>query len=369
VPSAWVDTVTMALAGLRVTRERRAVQAAVAAQAPPPPPTDELFEARRSTCPWCGAGELVPRLDATDLLQLKPGTFHLDECRACGHIFQNPALSPKGLDYYYEQAYDGANDDLAEAAFGGLLASYEGRIEAIARFTEPTAWLDVGAGHGHFCLMARQRWPEGRFDGLDLSDSITEARRRGWIDTAYQGMFPELAGGLPRSYDVVSMHHYLEHTRDPRAELSAATKVLEPGGYLMIEMPDTASALSRWLGRFWSPWFQPQHQHFVTCDNLVDELGEVGMDVLLVERGPATTGVDLTCAGLQALQAWAPPRPRPWLPPLSAGRRAKRMAIVTAGLPLLGTALIVDNVRDALLRRPGNPKPSNAFRVVARRRL
>jgi Methyltransferase domain len=163
------------------------------------------------------------------------------------------------------------------------------------------------------------------------------------------------------------MHHYLEHTRDPRGELSAAGKVLEPGGYLMIEMPDTASPLSRRLGRFWNPWFQPQHLHFVTCANLVAELGEAGMEVLSVERGPATTGADLACASLLALQAWAPPRPRPWLPPLSPGRRAKRMAILAAGLPLLGVALTVDNVRDALLRRPGSSKPSNAFRIVARR--
>ena len=78
-----------------------------------------------------------------------------------------------------------------------------------------TAWLDVGTGHGHFCLAARQRWPEVRFDGLDLSESVNEADRRGWVDTAYRGLFPELAGGLPAAYDVVSMHHYLEHTRDP----------------------------------------------------------------------------------------------------------------------------------------------------------
>ena len=93
----------------------------------------------------------------------------------------------------------------------------------------------MGTGHGHFCLVARQHWPEATFDGLDLSESVDEAARRGWVDTAYRGLFPELAGGLPRSYDVVSMHHYLEHTRDPGAELDAATKVLEPGGHLLIE--------------------------------------------------------------------------------------------------------------------------------------
>ena len=48
-----------------------------------------------------------------------------------------------------------------------------------------------------------------------MSDSVDEAARRGRVDTAYRGMFPDLAPNLPRSYDIVSMHHYLEHTRDP----------------------------------------------------------------------------------------------------------------------------------------------------------
>ncbi len=58
----------------------------------------------------------------------------------------------------------------------------------------------------HVCPVARRRWPGATFDGLDLSASVEEARRRGRIDTAYRGAFPELAGGLPRSYDVVTMH-------------------------------------------------------------------------------------------------------------------------------------------------------------------
>jgi SAM-dependent methyltransferase len=368
LPLAWVEKIETAVAGFRATRERRDSQAALASRKPvTTPPEAELFEARRDTCPWCSSEALEPRLDTTDLLQFKPGEFHLDECQACGHIFQNPALSPRGLDYYYEQAYDGVHGEMAEAAFGAMPLSYQGRIDAVARFAEPRTWLDVGAGHGHFCLMARQRWPEGRFDGVDLSESVEEAQRRGWLDTAYRGLFPDLADGLPRTYDVVSMHHYLEHTRQPYRELAAAAKVLEPGGHLMIEVPDTASPWSRRLGRFWAPWFQPQHQHFVTCDNLTAALRDAGMEIVSVERGPATTGGELTFATLLALQHLVPHRWQPWLPAPSRSQRAKRAAILVASLPLVGVLAAVDTVRDAGLRRPDNPRPSDAYRVVARR--
>jgi trans-aconitate methyltransferase len=332
------------------------------------PPPDELFEPRLDRCPWCGGAPLVARLDTTDLLQHKPGRFHLDECTTCGHVFQNPALSLRGLDHYYDQFYEGDGEEPWEFAFAAMGGAYEQRADTIARFTEPRVWLDVGTGHGHFCLAARQRWPQAAFDGLDLSESVEEAARRGWIDIGYRGLFPDLAGSLARGYDVLSMHHYLEHTRDPRAELVAAAKVLEAGGYLMIEGPDIDCPWSRRLGRYWRCWFQPQHQHFVTCANLIAALDENGFDVVSVERGTASEGMDITSAVAFWVNRTAPDPRAVWLPPPSLAGRAKRLGVLAAAVPAVAVAALVDLVKDARLRRPGATTPGNAYRVVARRR-
>ena len=90
----------------------------------------------------------------TDLLQHKPGRFVLDECRACGHVFQNPQLSPAGLDFYYDQFYDGIGGELMTQLFGAP-ADNARRIAAVEAAAEATGtraqrWLDVGTGHGHF---------------------------------------------------------------------------------------------------------------------------------------------------------------------------------------------------------------------------
>jgi SAM-dependent methyltransferase len=364
-PRAWADVLRVARVG--AVESRRARRSAAEAMPTPAPDLADRFDAPRDTCPWCGATALVGRLDTVDLFQHKPGEFHLDRCTACGHIFQNPALSLAGLDYYYDQFYDGVSDELTEVSFAAMARIYRRRTDVIARFTEPRACLDVGTGHAHFCLIARQRWPDAVVDGLDLSDSVDEAARRGWIDTGYRGAFPDLAGGLPRSYDTVTMHHYLEHTRQPRAELAAAAKVLEPGGHLVIEVPDAASPWARRLGRFWYSWFQPQHQHFVTCDNLVAALEDEGFDVVSVERGPANLGGDLFTAVVLAMQTVAPSPHEPWLPAPTRRRRARRLAVLVVAAPLLVVAALPDLILDVRLRRPGTTKPGNALRVVARR--
>jgi SAM-dependent methyltransferase len=363
VSRAVADVVRTGLVG--AGRARRGVPRA--RQPTPAPPESERFEARRETCPWCGSGALAGRLDTVDLFQFKPGRFHLDECRACGHIFQNPALSPAGLAYYYDEFYDGAAENLTEASFAAMARIYRRRAEVISRHCQPKVCLDVGTGHGHFCLVARRRWPGAVVDGLDLSGSVDEASRRGWIDTAYRGAFPDLADGLPRSYDVVTLHHYLEHTREPRRELVAAAKVLEPGGHLVIEVPDPASPWARRLGRYWYSWFQPQHQHFMPCENLVAALEDVGLEVREVERGSANQGGDLFTAVVLLLQRVAPSPHAPWLPPPTAGRRARRLAALAVAVPAMAVAAVPDLLLDVALRRGWARGPGNAYRVVARR--
>ncbi len=344
----------------RATIERRADYTAELAQG-----TRRFFEPRRSTCPMCDGADLVPRIENPDLLQHKPGRFVLESCSTCGHVFQNPRLSIEGLDFYYRDFYDGLGESDAEGLFAATDASYRGRAQMVARVATPKRWLDVGAGHGHFCLIATEELPTTRFDGLDMSESIDEAVARGWVESGVRGMFPEVADQLAGAYDVVSMHHYLEHTREPLAELDAAHTVLEPGGLLLIELPNPESAFGRWLGRYWIPWFQPQHQHFLSIGALGSALEARGFEVVATEIGPAHQPVDMGGAVWMAIQAHAPKPDRPWLsPPTLVQRLGRSMAMVTL-VPIAGIGLLADLVLASRFQK--NDAISNTYRLLARR--
>jgi SAM-dependent methyltransferase len=364
LPRAALAGATTALAG------RREVQAERARRGdriePVAPPEDERYEARRDTCPWCGAASLETVLEMGDKYQQKPGVFHLDRCTACRHVFQNPRLTPAGLDYYYDQFYDGVGEGLSYMMFAGLERNDIQRVDAIAAVTEPTSWLDVGTGHGHLCARAHDRWPSARVDGLDMGVSVEDAQRRGAVDHAYRGTFEELAPQLPHRYDVVSMHHYLEHTREPRRELDNATAVLAPGGLLMVEVPDPESPWADHLRSWYWQWSQPEHQHFVPCANMITELESRGYEIVSVERGPATLSGELLAAVVLAIQTLSRSPHLPWLPRATPVQRIVRAAVVTAAIPALVAAVVADRIKDA------NPSPDsigNAYRVVARRPL
>ncbi|MEU6279173.1 class I SAM-dependent methyltransferase [Streptomyces sp. NPDC047028] len=345
----------------RIAALRPAYQADLAAG------PDRFLGPRRTTCPWCSSARLTTRLRTTDLLQHKPGRFTLDRCTDCGHTFQNPQLTTEGLEFYYRDFYDGLGEQRMSGTFGGRAAMYVGRAQAMLPHDPvPKKWLDVGTGHGHFCEAARTVLPGTAFDGLDFTEGVDLAAREGRVEQAYRGAFPDLAPDLTAHYDVVSMFHYLEHSTDPDRELRAAREVVRPGGHLLIEVPDPESRYARLLGRWWLPWLQPQHLHFMPVANLRRRLTDLGFTVVAEQHAEPHDPVDLLAAVWLALDNTAPREDVPWLPePPGRLRRALRTALLLGGVPALALATLLDRLAvRPLSHRLGL---ANAYRLIARR--
>jgi SAM-dependent methyltransferase len=326
---------------------------------------ERYLEPPRDTCPWCGSARLRHHLTTADHVLGKPGRFRLDRCDDCRHIFQNPRLTLAGLDFYYRDCYDGINAEKAEMVLGAAVPAHRERARMLRPYAVPRAWLDVGGAHGHFCNVARDIWPKTVFDALDSSVNIDEAVRRRWVDHGYRGMFPRLAPEIAGRYDVISMFHYLEHTREPLAELDCAVKALAPGGHLFIELPNATSPAARLLRSYWIGWFTPQHQHMIPAENLVAALAARGMTTVRVQFGTAHQGAGFPLVPIALLTRFAPAPATPWLP---GGHVAARRALRVAGFVVFGPLAVLGAIIDAATR-PYYTRGTRAtaYRVIARK--
>ncbi|MGQ0625338.1 MAG: class I SAM-dependent methyltransferase [Sporichthyaceae bacterium] len=327
-----------------------------------------FFEPRRYDCPWCGSTTLTRRLRTTDIMQRKPGVFYLDRCMTCQHVFQNPRLNLAGLEFYYRDFYDGFGREFIDSVFSSQGWLYEPRAKIVEGFFGPEGpknWLDVGTGYGHFAHDARAFWPNTTFDGLDMGTSLLEGKARGWLDNIYPGEFCEHVEAVRGKYDVISMHHYLEHVRDPRADLDLVAEVLPVGGFVSIEIPDAQSILGKAFGRWWAPWYQPQHQHMLPLPNLLAALKERGLTPVRVQSKEAHIAGEVSCAVIFFLTHISPNPDSPWLPEPSRARRKLHEGIWKVAPKVLQQTFKVDfKYLGPAVKRFGG---SNAIRVLARK--
>ncbi len=163
-------------------------------------------------------------------------------CTGCGLIRTDPMPNAAELDAYYASAYRAAyqfalgrrpprhhlNRSRREAVF---------RADLLAPALRPGARvLDFGAGSGEFLAAARGR-------GCDAT-GIEPGRAYGAYARAEHGArvldrLDDLAPG--ESFDVVTVHHVLEHLRDPVDTLVRLAGRLAPGGVLYAAVPNMAA--------------------------------------------------------------------------------------------------------------------------------
>jgi SAM-dependent methyltransferase len=235
-------------------------------------------------CPVCGATETRWRFRAGDrLYRTTERTFDVVECRGCGLGRLHPQPQPAELARYYPQSYWFApradRAGRAAEAYRRLVlrdhVAFARRALAGNRSARPV--LDVGCGGGLFLRLLRDHGH--RVVGLDSSP---QAAAVAW---GQQGV-PAVCGALvpapfrPESFAAVTLYHVLEHVPDPAAYLDAARTLLEPGGRLVVQVPDASSWQARLLRERWSGADVPRHLFHFRRDNLERLLRSTGFEIL-----------------------------------------------------------------------------------------
>lgn len=150
---------------------------------------------------------------------------------ACGLVFVTPPPSRLSLEQAYDEAYYRPWEGQA-ARRRGIWEGRMRRVESVA--APPGRLLDVGCGTGAFLRVAQARgWS---VTGTELSPFAVKSAQEMEL-TVVQGELWE-AGFPDGSFDVVTCWHVVEHAADPVWLIREICRVLRPGGWLVLAVPN-----------------------------------------------------------------------------------------------------------------------------------
>jgi 2-polyprenyl-3-methyl-5-hydroxy-6-metoxy-1,4-benzoquinol methylase len=230
-------------------------------------------------CPGClGAKAVLVRASVF-------GRSSLFRCTACGTEVLRPQPDDLrlaeiyGPNYYAPWAAEdpGIVDAMKRATFAPLLDACGLRAG--------TTLLDVGCATGSLLAEVSKRGARGY--GIDLNaEAIKVAQQRAPDATLHIGYatdqpFPGVI------FDAVVMIDFLEHVRDPEAELRVARQRMRPGAKLVISTPRVDSLVRRAAGRRW-PQYREEHLTYFSRRGIAALLDRCGLEV---ERVAATRKV------------------------------------------------------------------------------
>lgn len=187
-------------------------------------------------------------------------TFVIGFCTGCNLHVTSPAPAEAELTRYYPPSYYGHGKRFNPIVEWLLNNLYAYRAHHIERRHPPGKVLDIGCGRGLLLNKLRKRGWESL--GTELSDeAATYAREKLelpiFTETLEELRFPD------GEFDLVILWHVLEHVHSPRDLLAEVSRILKPGGLLLVAVPNFGSWEARWSGSGWFHLDVPRHlTHF-----------------------------------------------------------------------------------------------------------
>jgi len=210
-------------------------------------------------CRLCGFNQYIALTEEEIIANGKK--YSLIQCQKCSFISVHPLPDYESLREQYDSGYWERQHD-EKPLHLQLLFSLRVRsiLYELKKHVSPKGKiLDWGAGDGAWVrLLRREGFDTWGIDPFSIP-SKTDYLIQGTLHSA------EFADS---SFDAITCFHVLEHLDNPLNEIKEALRILQPGGIIIVEVPNISSLGFALFKTSWQPLHIPAHVNHFTPETL-----------------------------------------------------------------------------------------------------
>jgi len=222
-----------------------------------------LIRKESTSCNLCGSNAQEQFLLVNDIL-FQTGEYHLVRCKQCKLISLNP-WPPKDFLFSHNKNVYSIPKGKKEKKFYSFVENIKQIKDNPFRFDKTIngeRLLEIGCSSGYTLKkMEKRGWD---VYGIDINPAACSYARN---ELGLKNIFcKELHKvGFENDYfDIVTMHHVLEHVGDPLSLLGNIHQILKKEGKLILEVPNIASFEFRVFREKWGYLSAPRHLYHFT---------------------------------------------------------------------------------------------------------
>jgi len=228
-------------------------------------------------CNLCGGNQ--------SKLIFRVGQHNVVKCSSCGLAYLNPRPSTEDMTEIYQTSdyyQNKDNQQINPTGYPDYTALEEHLHFVVGELLRPIRGinegklLDVGCGMG----IMLDRFRELGWDtyGVDVSTYASEYARSRLGLKVYTGTVDQLE--FPEGYfDLVTMVLAIEHVPNPKKTLAELSRLIKPGGIIIIATHDISGLWPRIVRHRWRHLNIPEHVYFFSRSTLKRMLEAVGFKV------------------------------------------------------------------------------------------